>query len=219
MTNFLQLTFFILGLTAKMCNCNPDFAVRLHIPNIYCKQNNALLPPEAPKVPHLNPAELQHPVRSKIQFELILKQMKDIDVFSGSFESEIKWNKEKALQYPYCAVCQYFVPKQKSISAEKRPSMSIQIVNPFEQKMMKPKLNPVRSPLLTCIDCFITVHEKCVQKEPTKKISRWRCPPCARYFNNLEVRSKLCCQWCCMRGGLLIPFHKIGFALQVCFSR
>lgn len=134
------------------------------------------------------------------------------------FFEEKKHNKEKSAEWPHCSVCQHFQPSHitatvdldkcenaQSICAKLKKSPRLVPLWCFAKENVKEERNPEER-LLTCDNCYVTVHPSCCSGDDPANFDngqKWKCPRCLEQTD--EVVHQISCQLCELRGGALIP--------------
>uniref|UniRef100_A0A8R1HS45 [histone H3]-trimethyl-L-lysine(9) demethylase n=1 Tax=Caenorhabditis japonica TaxID=281687 RepID=A0A8R1HS45_CAEJA len=117
------------------------------------------------------------------------------------FFQEREYNQRKRMEWPHCAVCQFFQPDHMKAVIANVPEFSRRLTTTpcISKKDVKRVEEPDR--LLTCSNCHVTVHSLCCSGD--EQPENWRCVRC-RGRSDVEIRTTSC-QFCELRGGAMIP--------------
>ncbi|CAD5214411.1 unnamed protein product [Bursaphelenchus xylophilus] len=208
--NFATERWFPYGLTAKMCDCNPNVAVRLQIDSFYSAYMRSHKKPFGYKSPLESMAtagnnnSFFNDVENRYKY---LEKLESVDMFRRKFDEEVRFNERNGMIYPYCAVCQYFTPPNKAI-AKQIPATSLDLCTRLVQrKFYGDEHKIVQDALRQCSICKLKVHIRCSSNGGTENF--WLCDPCRIYtdIRNRKAdpnRAYVCCEWCFTRGGALV---------------
>lgn len=135
------------------------------------------------------------------------KETKLLRADAVDFYQERIYNKTKGIEWPHCAVCQYFQPVHMAAKISDIPNSSRRLV-PSSCFAKSPdrengKEEHGTDKLLTCSNCYITVHSTCCSGDYPNRESGWKCLRC-RNHTEVEIRTTSC-QLCQLRGGPMIP--------------
>lgn len=111
--NFGISRWFGYALQAKICDCQPEMAVRMNLNEVLGKYA------ENDEYKEFFMREPTKPTERKTTSVAISEYCRDAKptvkrllLFDSSFEEEVEYNEEQAQISPFCCVCQYFSPKK-----------------------------------------------------------------------------------------------------------
>ncbi|KAI6224234.1 hypothetical protein M3Y99_01420000 [Aphelenchoides fujianensis] len=157
-------------------------------------------------------------------------------LFEGNhdFNEEHRYNLTSASIFPFCSICQKFVPSSEAEGKFTRDAESPRYAIDafFDKQPTDFDVLPLEnSPLLRCKKCAVVVHAACYNVNPDlfdfnssndseelhtdepspkkKKAEAWLCRRCA-ISRDAIVTGSIKCLFCPLRGGPLIPFGDSG---------
>uniref|UniRef100_A0A914DJY0 [Histone H3]-trimethyl-L-lysine(9) demethylase n=1 Tax=Acrobeloides nanus TaxID=290746 RepID=A0A914DJY0_9BILA len=174
--------------------------------------------------------ELQHVLSWKRNLEKAKKEVRDLWAHSPlNLFAEKQFNEARSKAYPHCSVCQYFVANSHENEHQKVDRLEIKIPTSSrryvtqqmfakDQLLDKSSEEPEEDRLLSCSNCYVTVHEHCYSALPSTSsqddpYENWLCARCQNRDDTL-IRSTTC-HLCEMRGGALIEARNGGDACFV----
>ncbi|KAI6196993.1 hypothetical protein M3Y94_01172900 [Aphelenchoides besseyi] len=147
------------------------------------------------------------------------------------FKEEINFNKHQANSYPYCSICQSFVPLIDGKTKYNRNAESIRYAVDafFDKTKSEYNVLPLESDrTVVCKRCSMVVHLSCYHVNPTvldfnsssdadimileesspakkRRLESWTCRRCA-FSREPIVCASTHCNLCPLRGGAFIPY-------------
>ncbi|KAI6194421.1 [histone H3]-trimethyl-L-lysine(9) demethylase [Aphelenchoides besseyi] len=147
------------------------------------------------------------------------------------FKEEINFNKHQANSYPYCSICQNFVPLLEGKTKYNRNAESIRYAVDafFDKTKSEYNVLPLESDrTVVCKRCSVVVHPSCYHINPAvldlnsssdadimileesfpakkRRVESWTCRRCA-FSREPIVCASTHCDLCPLRGGAFIPY-------------
>ncbi|KAI6204949.1 hypothetical protein M3Y94_00736700 [Aphelenchoides besseyi] len=193
------------GLESAICKCNPEMSVQISISELLMNRSDELQPYLVREI---------RTAKNKVAYlgtKTIRNHWEKNSIFCSSFQKESKFNKEKARNWPFCAVCCFFSFGTKRCKVNNRSQRFISDSLLTKNEPINLSVATDMSLLRQCSICSLMVHHDCYSKSSVNA-GKWLCDRCALD----EDRELAVCEFCYTRGGALIRFWQSGMKNEEC---